>query len=60
MITSDAIPPAPASAPALPNIPGLSAIVDDLMKVVEKAKSRWDALQNGYGSGRYATPVLKL
>jgi hypothetical protein len=30
------------------------------MKVVEKAKSRWDALQNGHGSGGYATPVLKL
>jgi len=49
VITCEAIPQAPASAPALPNIPGLSSIVDDLMKVVEKAKSRWDALQNSAG-----------
>ena len=51
VITCEVIPQAPASAPALPNIPGLSSIVDDLMKVVEKAKSRWDALQNNYGAG---------
>lgn len=49
LIDANAVPP-PPSAPALPNIPGITSIVEDLIKVVEKAKSRWDALQNGYGS----------
>lgn len=50
LIDANAVPPPPPSAPALPNIPGITSIVEDLMKVVEKAKSRWDALQNGYGA----------
>ena len=50
LIDANAVPPPPSSAPALPNIPGITSIVEDLIKVVEKAKSRWDALQNGYGS----------
>lgn len=43
--------PSPPGSPSAANIPRVSGIVEDLLKVVEKAKSRWDAFQQGYGSG---------